>query len=51
MIVIAHRLSTIKDADCVYLMDNGEVVAQGTFYELIETSPKFKRMVQLQNLK
>lgn len=50
MIVIAHRLSTIKDADCVYLMDQGEVIAQGPFNELIETSPKFNRMVKLQNL-
>ncbi len=50
IIIIAHRLSTIRNVDKVYLMDNGEISASGTFEELIEKSPRFKKMVELQEL-
>lgn len=33
--VIAHRLSTIRDADLVLMMENGDIVEQGTHDELI----------------
>jgi subfamily B ATP-binding cassette protein MsbA len=48
MIVIAHRLSTIKEADIIYLMDNGRVSASGTFDEMIINSSRFKKMVSFQ---
>ncbi|MFC6040803.1 ABC transporter ATP-binding protein [Paenisporosarcina macmurdoensis] len=34
--VIAHRLSTIKDADLILVMDQGQLIEQGTHSELIE---------------
>lgn len=50
IIIIAHRLATIRNADKVVLMNNGEIEGQGAFDALKESSPKFKKMVQLQEL-
>ena len=34
--VIAHRLSTIRDADHVLVINNGEIVEQGTLRQLLD---------------
>ena len=49
IIIIAHRLSTIRNADVIYLLDNGKIEASGNFEELQKKSPKFKKMVDLQD--
>ncbi|MEM6500625.1 MAG: ABC transporter ATP-binding protein [Cyanobacteria bacterium P01_C01_bin.89] len=34
-IAIAHRLSTIRNADCIYVMENGSLIEQGTHEQLV----------------
>lgn len=46
IIMIAHRLKTIEKCDVIYLMEQGEVVEQGTYHELIKDNSKFKQMAE-----
>lgn len=48
-IIIAHRLSTIKNADRIIVMDNGEIVTDGTHEMLIsEKEGLYKKLYELQ---
>ncbi|KAH8125414.1 hypothetical protein LI328DRAFT_146646 [Trichoderma asperelloides] len=50
IIAIAHRLSTIKNADNIIVMNNGEIIEQGTHLELMALDGSYAGMVRLQNL-
>ncbi len=50
IVLIAHRLSTVKGADVIYVLENGNVTASGAFDELVEKSPAFRKMVDLQGV-
>ena len=43
-IMIAHRMSTIRDCDMIYLLEQGRIIAQGTYDELLERSSQFRTM-------
>jgi ABC-type multidrug transport system fused ATPase/permease subunit len=51
IIMIAHRLSTIRNADVVYYMDKGLVVAKGSFDEVRKLVPDFDHQAELMGLK
>ena len=40
-IIIAHRLSTIKKADFIYVLEDGEIVEEGSSKELMEKEGQF----------
>jgi ATP-binding cassette, subfamily B, multidrug efflux pump len=42
--VIAHRLSTIKDADNVIVIDQGEIVEQGTQQQLLDRKGFYRQL-------
>jgi ATP-binding cassette, subfamily B, bacterial PglK len=44
IIMIAHRLSTVEDCDTILLLEQGQLVAQGTYQELVAGNDKFRRM-------
>ena len=44
IIIIAHRLSTIKDADKIYLISDGQVVASGSHKYLIKNNKHYKQL-------
>jgi len=44
-LVIAHRLETVRGADCIFVIDNGEIQEQGTHDELISRHGLYYRMV------
>ena len=50
VIMIAHRLSTIRNADLVVYMENGSILAQGTFNEVRNTIPNFDKQANLMGL-
>ena len=49
LVIVAHRLSTIRDADHVFVLDNGRLVDEGTYDSLRTSSPLFARLVAAQS--
>lgn len=49
-IVIAHRLSTIRHADRIIFLQDGKIVEDGTYEELIEKDGFFAKLVERQRL-
>ncbi|MCL1794436.1 MAG: ABC transporter ATP-binding protein/permease [Oscillospiraceae bacterium] len=51
LVVIAHRLSTVKRADCIIVLEEGEVRETGSHDELIAKGGAYRRLVEMQNIK
>jgi len=49
-VVIAHRLSTIKNCDRILYLEQGEIVEEGTYDELIEKKGKFFELIERQRV-
>ena len=47
-LVIAHRLGTIRRANRIAILEQGRITAIGSHEELLNTSPTFQRLYQLQ---
>ncbi len=48
-IIIAHRLATIREVDCIYVLENGHIVEQGTHEELsAKTDGVYSSLAKLQ---
>ena len=46
--VVAQRISTVQNADRIFLMDKGRLVAQGTHNELLQTSSLYAVILESQ---
>ncbi|MDB2675707.1 ABC transporter transmembrane domain-containing protein [Flavobacteriales bacterium] len=47
-LVIAHRLSTIKNSDCILVVENGQIIEQGTHKELDKTGGLYSQLSKMQ---
>jgi ABC-type multidrug transport system fused ATPase/permease subunit len=50
VVLIAHRLSTVMHADKIIYLNQGKIVAEGTFGELKRRIPDFAKAVELLRL-
>lgn len=48
VLVIAHRLSTVENADCIIVMDEGEIVESGTHRDLLEKNGAYAALYKAQ---
>lgn len=42
--VIAHRLSTVRNADCIMVLEQGEIIERGTHEELLEKKGRYYQL-------
>jgi ATP-binding cassette subfamily C protein len=47
VLLIAHRLNTVQHSDSVFLLDEGKLVAQGKFSELLRTNSSVRHLADL----
>lgn len=47
-LVIAHRLATVKNANRIVVMNDGKIEAIGTHADLLQSSPLYARLAELQ---
>jgi ABC-type multidrug transport system fused ATPase/permease subunit len=47
VVLIAHRLNTVQHSDLVFLLDEGTLVAQGKFSDLLRTNASVRKLAAL----
>lgn len=48
VIVVAHRLSTVKNADKIVVIDNGEIIEEGTHASLVKQKGAYYNLIKNQ---
>jgi len=46
VIMIAHRLTTVMNCDTIFYMEDGKIVDQGTYPELLQRNKRFREMAK-----
>lgn len=49
-LIISHRLTTVQQADDILYLSKGRLIGTGTYRELVETLPEFRRLVELDKM-
>ncbi len=47
--IISHRITTLSEADVILVLENGEIVQQGSHRELVSQAGLYQRIWQIQN--
>jgi len=47
-IMIAHRMSTVENADCILVMDQGQIIEAGTHAELMQRGGYYSNLNRMQ---
>lgn len=47
-LIIAHRLSTIQSADIIIVLENGQVIEQGSHQQLMSNNGLYKKLIDMQ---
>jgi subfamily B ATP-binding cassette protein MsbA len=50
VIVVAHRLSTVNNADRIIVLQDGQIIEQGSHEELLSIKGVYQNLVHLQNV-
>jgi ATP-binding cassette subfamily B protein len=50
VLFISHRLSTTRDADKIFMLENGEIIEEGSHAQLLENKSKYSEMWRVQSL-
>ena len=48
VIMVAQRISTVMDADRILVVDDGQIIGNGTHKELIQTCPLYREIAEIQ---
>lgn len=46
LLIIAHRLNTVKDCTVIHVLENGKIIASGSYDELMQGCDTFRAMAQ-----
>ena len=50
LIIISHRISALKNADTIYVLDDGHIVEHGSHAELLEQGGLYAKLAKMQKM-